>query len=197
MTASVGNLPCAAHEKDAGESKRLIASTRETLSALVSKVDALSSLAAKVDSLSSVAGKVDTIMAMMVQNTGIFAKEDMVSQKNSPRSLNDTGRSIFTQVGGQGFLESNKEMLFAGIDRFSPQTPLDVERYAAIVLKINENSPIFNGIKDWVYNSPSFERKTPDGNTVTDSWTLDDVIFILSLPLRDLYLQSHPLQKHM
>ncbi|MBO6025627.1 MAG: hypothetical protein J6P73_00070 [Bacteroidales bacterium] len=50
---------------------------------------------------------------------------------------------------------------------------------------------MFNGLKRWVYNAPA--RKTVvDGVEKDYEVTLDDVFYILGIPLRDMYLEFHP-----
>lgn len=73
----------------------------------------------------------------------------------------------------------------------TPKTALDAEESALEVLFAHLDDDMFNGMKKWVYNSPS--RKVEiDGEEKDYSVTINDVCFVLSLPLRDMYLELHP-----
>lgn len=113
------------------------------------------------------------------------------SQKHSPRRLNKAGESLFNDISGDAFLDANKDFLILEIDGKSPKTALDVENGALQALYDNLDNDIFNGLKKWVYNSPS--RKVEINGEETDYVvTMTDVCFVLSLPLRDMYLERHP-----
>lgn len=118
--------------------------------------------------------------------------KDMFSMKHSPRKLNPLGERVFKEIRGKQFLEDNKAFLFSKIDEMKPQTPLDVENAANAVCIVNTNNKIFNPIKDFVYNAPAIDVTDKDGNVTPYGVTLGDVCFILSLPLRDMYLEEHP-----
>lgn len=107
--------------------------------------------------------------------------------KKSPRSLNERGLRIFADMKGQEFLEKNKDLLFAKIAEETPQTALDVESASFNACVAISNMDIFNDIKVFVYNYPVVKISEEESVEVK----LGDAIFILSLPLRDMYLQEH------
>lgn len=115
----------------------------------------------------------------------------LFSQKESPRKLNAQGISLFNECAGQKFINDNKEQLLSAIESKNPRTALDVEQYANEVLVSRLNSEIFNELKQWVYNSPSIQVDV-SGRKVEYALTMNDICFILSIPLRDLYLDYHP-----
>ncbi len=115
----------------------------------------------------------------------------MFSVKKSPRRLNEEGEKLLADIKGNDFLDANRAMLINAIQAKNPMTALDVEISAHNVLIESLNSDIFNGIKNWVYNSPT-RKITINGQVVDYTITLGDVCFVLSLPLRDLYLDCHP-----
>lgn len=78
------------------------------------------------------------------------------------------------------------------IEKLQPKTALDVEDLALAVLQTNTNDDMFIPLKSWVYNAPAREIKDADGNVKLQEIDLDDVIFVMSLPLRDRYLELHP-----
>ena len=114
------------------------------------------------------------------------------SAKHSPRQLNEDGLKVFNEIKGQDFLNANFPLFEACIDKKQPKTPLDVETYSLEVLIYNLNLDIFNSIKNWVYNSPAIELEDKNGVKSEYSVTISDVCFILSLPLRNMYLDKHP-----
>lgn len=119
-------------------------------------------------------------------------KFDDFSRKKSPRQLNENGTALFNEVGGQKFIESNKDFLFKAIDIFSPKTAYDVEMSSLSALRMNQNNGIFDGLKNWVYFAPSRTITDDEGNTKQVDVSLDDILFVISLPLRDAYLLEHP-----
>lgn len=130
---------------------------------------------------------IKSILAIKYKDAaGIF------TMKCSPRQLNENGKKLFSDIEGEKFLESNKAFLFAKIDELNPQTALDVENAANIACTANTDNAIFNGIKNFVYNLPAIPLKDKDGEEHLYEVTLYDVCFVLSIPLRDMYLREHP-----
>ena len=113
-------------------------------------------------------------------------KEGSFALKNSPRKLTDLGQKIFNEVNGEEFLRDNKEILYKYIEEHKPLTRLDVEQLAHRALFMQTNTPIFNHIKDYVYEAPAY--KDADGEM--SELTIGDICFILSIPLRDMYLKE-------
>lgn len=111
--------------------------------------------------------------------------------KHSPLSLNEEGKKLFEDIKGEEFLSANKETLIACIDGKTPKTALDVEESALEVLYEHLDDDMFIGMKQWVYNSPS-RKLMIDGTERDYTVTMNDVCFVLSLPLRDMYLGLHP-----
>ena len=116
---------------------------------------------------------------------------DLFSVKMSPRRLNDNGKELLSDISGMDFLKNNKDFFFAKIDEIAPKTALDVENAANIVCTANTENPIFNGMKNFVYNSPTRILKDSDGEERPYDISMSDVCFVLSIPLRDMYLSEH------
>lgn len=106
--------------------------------------------------------------------------------KHSPLKLNEYGERLFAECGGKNFLEANQVLLLDMIDKKKPQTALDVEISAKEVLLTMTSNSIFNPIKVWIYNSPAWKINDKDYTI-----SLGDVCFVLSIPLRDKYLELH------
>ena len=117
---------------------------------------------------------------------------NIFSVKNSPRKLNENGLKLYAEIKGDKFLEANKNFLFSKINEFKPKTALDVENAANAACTANVDNEIFNNLKNYVYNSPSFEIIDKDGEKKSYDISMSDVCFVLSIPLRDMYIKEHP-----
>ena len=115
----------------------------------------------------------------------------MVAAKNSPRKLTEEGIRLFNDIGGKAFLEINGAKLMAKIDSEEPKTPFDVELSALGSLYAHLNDDMFNDLKRWVYYS-SPRKMIIDGKEQNREITMCDVCFVVSIPLRDMYLEAHP-----
>lgn len=114
------------------------------------------------------------------------------SAKHSPRRLTDFGNRILEEVGGMEFLREHKDIFFRQIDGRNPKTAFDVERAANTACLMTTAEDIFNGMKNFVYNAPAYPLTDAQGRLRDYELTLDDVCYVLSIPLRDMYLQEHP-----
>jgi hypothetical protein len=112
-------------------------------------------------------------------------------QKKSPCQLSEEGERIFEEIGGGSFLEANGQRLIDEMERKRPQTPFDVELFARSALLDMLSDPAFNEIKRWVYDAP-MRKQIISGVEKEYVVSIDDVIFVLSIPLRDLFLKFHP-----
>lgn len=117
---------------------------------------------------------------------------DTFGMKNSPRKLNPNGEQLLSDIKGVDFLKEHKDYFFAFIDAQKPKTAYDVEVEANSACMSSVNEEIFLGMKKYVYNAPLMELKDEDGNVSKYEVTLPDVCFVLSIPLRDMYLKEHP-----
>ena len=122
----------------------------------------------------------------------VIKHKNASDMKNSPRVLNNNGLRLFAEIEGNNFLLANKDFFFQKMDEFRPKTALDVENAANIACTANTDNEIFNTIKNFVYNSPSIIITDKEGNEKTYEVNLADICFILSIPLRDMYLKEHP-----
>lgn len=172
--------------------------TEKRAGAMESKLGDLDKLSKTVDNLpctkhdESFAKIMEAIVEirtfLMVKNPKTTA---MFAVKHSPLRLNEEGEKLFSDISGRGFLDTNKEVLLADISGKMPKTALDVEELAMEVLYDHLDDDMFIELKQWVYNSPS-RKMIIDGAERDYAVTMDDVCFVLSLPLRDMYLEAHP-----
>lgn len=177
LEKSINALPCSEHE-----------------SHISTHTDKISSIDA---SLSKIDGKLEILLKVI--STPVQPKETILSndspilsQKNSPRILNENGLIVSKEFGCESFFNENKEWLVAELSKFSPKTPLDAETCGTIALRIASSDSRFNDIKNKIYNSAALELLTEDGTSRKFEITLEDILFILSLYLRDEYLRLHP-----
>lgn len=166
-------LPCAHHNLRLNTHDGLFSDTRTTLGEMKGQLDLLVKLAAS-------------------SSTKVFlsAAEDY-SEKHSPRQLNNNGETLYNDISGEKFLTDNLDYFFSEIDKLAPKTALDVEVFALAVLRASLSEDIFIPLKNWVYNAPSREITNRDGEQSLTDVSMEDVLFVLSLPLRDKYLENH------
>ena len=142
-----------------------------------------SNLESEVRKLSDKIIKIESVL--MLRYKGAV---DVLSAKNSPRMLTNIGQKVYNDMNGDKFLEAHKELLFSKIAQEQPKTAWDVENAALNACMSLVQDDVANDIKVFVYNYPVQQKE--DGNTIEVS--LQDALFVLSLPLRDKYLDNHP-----
>lgn len=156
------------------------------LRGFVSNISNIKDLGTKVDSIHS---DVTTIKEYLVGKDQKLLS--IFSMKRSPRVLNPNGELIYEIIHGEQFLSENKELLYKKITEKKPNTMLDVEMTAREACIELQSNPIFNKIKDIVYNHPEITIKDANNQDVKHAITMTDVYFVLSIPLRDMYLADH------
>ena len=117
---------------------------------------------------------------------------DSLSRKCSPRRLTEAGKELYSISGGRKTLEENLEYFLGEMEKRAPGTPYDVEDCALSVLLSSTAKPMFNGIKNYIYNAPD-KLDLPDGRggSVKVSLSLYSVVWVMSIELRDEYLKAH------
>ena len=141
------------------------------------------------DSIASLKDSVTEVIAYLISkdlNAGA-----VLTLKHSPRCLSEEGLRLFDEIGGAAFLEANGKALLAIMEQKRPKTPYDVELYALDVLYGKFSDDIFNDMKRWVYNS-SRRKVIINGEEKYYDVTMNEVLYVLSIPLRDMYLEMHP-----
>ena len=175
----VDTLPCDSHNETIRSHEEAISRHTELLEANNRMLSTISKWIMKLDP-----SMIDPISdAQTIYN--------MMSEKKSPRKLNAKGQEFYAKLKGGEFLEKNKDELFKVIDSLNPKTAYDVELYALRALQVKSGEDFFNGYKLYVYNMPPIEIPDKEGNAKKHEITLNDVCFVLSLPLRDMYLDEH------
>ncbi len=144
--------------------------------------------------VSRIEGQLDLLVKTLVpkQKKRIDRAAPTFSGKHSPRQLNANGIALLKDSGADVFLESNIDLFIKKMEIISPKTAYDVEDLASTVLLAESNNDIFIPLKSWVYNAPTRKLENADGSIKMQDVELDDIIFVMSLPLRDKYLELHP-----
>ncbi|GHT62878.1 hypothetical protein AGMMS50239_17470 [Bacteroidia bacterium] len=130
-----------------------------------------------------------TIKSLLIQKYPSSA--NIFSIKASPRALNELGIKMFNDIDGNKFLKDNKENLFKFITESKPLAELDIEQAANAACLLLVSTPAFNKLKDFVYNAPSIDVENGEKYNID----LNDICFVLSIPLRDMYLNEIGLKK--
>ena len=152
--------------------------TKSSIAKLESKIDKVCS---DVQEHTTALVEIYTVLGRKYPKRG-----ESFARKNSPRKLTELGLRVFKDVNGEKFLKDNKESLFGYIDEHKPLTRLDVEELSQQALFRLTSKPVFNYIKDYIYEAPAY--KNLDGEM--SELTIGDVCFVLSIPLRDMYLKE-------
>lgn len=164
---------------------------------ILSKVFKMGQTSVRIDNIEKAVTKLESvcnvhhdditkIKTVMVEK---YPKSSSVfSMKSSPRKLNPTGEKLFAAINGEQFLKDNKESLFGYISDHSPLVALDVEQLSNAACLSLVPTPVFNSMKNFVYNEPTWTLPNGENYDIT----INDVCFVLGLRLRDMYLSEHP-----
>lgn len=185
------NAACDLHSKDIEEMKSDVRTIRTDVATVNAACDLHSKdiEAMKID-MRTMRSDIVAIKSLLTMKHKDAAS--LFSIKNSPRQLNGIGKRVMDDMKGAEFLDAHKDFFFSLIDAYKPKTALDVENAAHAVCVASTDNDMFNGLKIFVYNSPSYIVKDANGQEKPYDLSLPDVCFILSLPLRDMYLKEHP-----
>ncbi len=139
-------------------------------------------------------GQLDLLIKTLVpkQKKRVQRAAPSFSGKHSPRQLNQNGVELLKDSGADKFLDANMNFFIKKMEVIAPKTAYDVEDLASTVLLAESNDDMFIPLKSWVYNAPTRQLVNEDGTTKMQDIELDDVIFVMSLPLRDKYIELHP-----
>lgn len=111
------------------------------------------------------------------------------SEQGSPRRLNGIGQRLYEQSGSKKVLEKILNQLIEKLEMRENEEKekfdslLDIERESLNLMTDERDNPEFKDIQNFVYYHSSFEGKP---------LTYSDVLFVMSLILRDEYIKRHP-----
>jgi hypothetical protein len=108
----------------------------------------------------------------------------------SPIQLTELGSEILNAMKGSGYIDSNLPKLISELELKAPQTALDVQANAEIVLFNCSTLPEFSDIKNYLYKNPVY-RKEDDAKTEI-KLDLSVAIDLMAIYLRNKYLEKYP-----
>lgn len=109
------------------------------------------------------------------------------ASSNSPFQLNEMGISLSKNSGIGTVIEENAKELVTTMHQKELVTGYDVEQCALHTLQdyVNDHPKYITKIKEYVFNNPVLNDKQVG---------LQDIFFVGSILLRDVYLEKYPLQ---
>lgn len=119
---------------------------------------------------------------------------DDIMKKRSPYTLTNIGEQILDDSGARQVLEQCMAQYIADLEAKAPKTAYDVEDLAYDVLFKHSGDDAFKPIKDYLYLAPDPATfySEDKGQEVEVRLSLMSVLRVMSLPLRDAYLNLHP-----
>jgi hypothetical protein len=105
------------------------------------------------------------------------------SEGHSPRTLNEKGKKLYRESGAEALFEKMKTTWVQELMAKKCDSLLALEGQALQLLLEKKAESTYKELQDFAYQHPTFEN-TP--------LTYTDIIFVLSLQLRDEYLKIHP-----
>lgn len=140
----------------------------------------------KLDDISSSIRKIEEWILKM----DIGAMDDLV-RKCSPYQLTEVGKIMLLESAAKSCVDTNLKQLLQLIEETRPMTAYDVERNSLRVLSSLTDNPIFNEIKNFIYNSPSsIDIETSEGSKKV-AIDMQRILMIMSIYLRDKYFEIH------
>lgn len=211
LDKTISSLPCGTHNTTLDKHSASIEQIEKTLNKLDKTLESIPCLGHKETIekhenhiskhnaiLNKMAGEIELLVKLATSersNLGIGA-ESGFEVRHSPRQLNEIGQFLFNKINGDAFLKENSELFLEKIKQLSPKAALDVENFALAVLEFYSGEDIFIPIKDWVYNAPIQRIEKSDGTIEEKDIRFNNVLFVLSLPLRDMYLEKYPFRRN-
>lgn len=119
---------------------------------------------------------------------------DKLAKKASPLKMTPLGEVLFEKSSAKKTIDNNIDFLIKELEDINPQTAYDVEEEALSYLLRNMGNEIFTDIKQFLYYSPdTIQLKDPvSGEDKDVRLSMQSIIKLMSIYLRDLYLKKHP-----
>ena len=118
---------------------------------------------------------------------------DKLARKASPLKMTPLGNALFNASNAKETIDNNKDFLIKEMEKDNPVTAYDVEECALNALFRNIGHEMFNDIKHFIYYSPEkMELCDPEtGKCEEVKVSIQSLVRLMSIYLRDLYLQKH------
>ena len=119
---------------------------------------------------------------------------DKLAKKASPLKMTPLGEVLFEKSSAKKTIDNNIDFLIKELEDINPQTAYDVEEEALSYLLRNMGNEIFTDIKKFLYYSPDTIqlKDTFSGEDKDVRLSMQSIIKLMSIYLRDLYLKKHP-----
>ena len=117
---------------------------------------------------------------------------DGFAPKCSPRRLNAIGKKLIEVSGAGDILPAIGHLLMQQMEQKSIKTAFDAETEAYFIMMGNDSNEAYNKLKNYIYNQPSEIELEVEGSTTLIRLDYDTIVRIVSLNLRDMYLEAHP-----
>jgi len=132
-------------------------------------------------SLAKIDKGLTTLNQILLEKTVI--SQSCYSNEASPRAVSDLGEKVLQQSGADALFETLAPELIDELEKTKPDSLLELERNALQILLAKMDDPRFKDIQNFVFQHPTF-----DSNPLTYT----DVLFLMSLNLRDSYRKRYP-----
>ena len=139
---------------------------------------------------------------LTVRNQHTIAEDITLTTKVAPspeataiKRLNRNGNIITEKFALDDFFHSNKNWLIGEVEKFNPKSALDVEMCSMAALRIASDDDRFIDLKYAIYFSPTLDLYASELISKKVEITLDDVLYVLSISLRDASIAKHRVLK--
>ena len=105
------------------------------------------------------------------------------SEENSPRVINKIGLKLYSESGAEKLFDNIEDELLLELEKKHFDSLLELERSSLDVLMDKMNDIRFKDIQNFAFEHPTF-----DNNPLTYT----DLLFIMSLKLREAYREKYP-----
>ncbi|MDR1939059.1 MAG: hypothetical protein LBQ73_11270 [Tannerellaceae bacterium] len=178
MKEKIDVLPCAARERDhiniASNQTEMLGAIRDVREILLSREK-----------------KIEEVMTWVMKKDRSMID---VLMRHSPLSMTPVGRSLFEQTPSKQLVDNNNEYLLSELEKENPLTAFDVEDMAFKIMLRNINHPMYNDLKQFLYNAPEQIPVTSPqtGEEKKIAFDMNVAMQLMAIYLRDLYLDIHP-----
>ena len=168
---TVEKLPCGKHHDEIADSSLKYNKINENVISTNEMVSEISKWVMKIDN-----GMIDAL-----------------AKKASPLKMTAVGEELFEKSFSKKAIDGNLDFLIKELEKISPKTAFDVEDQAYSVLFKNMGHDLFNEVKNFIYYSPEIIEVTNpcDGNKSQVKISLQTLIRLMGIYLRDKYLEKH------
>lgn len=123
-----------------------------------------------------------TILNQILLEKNVISKS-CYSDENSPRVINQLGLKLYSESGAEKLFHSIKNELLLDLEKKEFDSLLELERSSLDVLMDKMNDIEFKDVQNFAFEHPTF-----NGHPLTYT----DILFMMSLKLREAYREKYP-----